>query len=84
MQHHEREGCSGYPKGLKGDQIHPHGRVCCTADVYDALTAERSYKTKLSSFEALKVMKDKMLNHFHKDIFEKFVLLFTELGDKRL
>jgi len=46
--------------------------------VYDALTAERSYKAKLSSFEALKLMKEKMLNHFQKDIFEKFVLLFTE------
>jgi HD-GYP domain-containing protein (c-di-GMP phosphodiesterase class II) len=46
--------------------------------VYDALTAERSYKAKLSSFEALKLMKEKMLNHFHQEIFEKFVLLFSE------
>lgn len=84
MQHHEREDGSGYPRGLKGDQIHTYGRVCCVADVYDALTAERSYKTKLSSFEALKVMKKKMLNHFHKDIFEKFVLLFTGPGIKGL
>jgi HD-GYP domain-containing protein (c-di-GMP phosphodiesterase class II) len=42
MQHHEREDGSGYPRGLKGDQIHTYGRVCCLADVYDALTAERS------------------------------------------
>ena len=84
LQHHEREDGSGYPRGLKGDQIHTYGRVCCIADVYDALTAERSYKAKLSSFEALKVMKEKMLNHFQKDIFEKFVLLFTEPSIKGL
>jgi HD-GYP domain-containing protein (c-di-GMP phosphodiesterase class II) len=77
LQHHEREDGSGYPRGLKGDQIHTYGRVCCIADVYDALTAERSYKAKLSSFEALKLMKERMLNHFQKDIFEKFVILFT-------
>jgi HD-GYP domain-containing protein (c-di-GMP phosphodiesterase class II) len=78
LQHHEREDGTGYPRGLRGDQIHTYGRVCSVADVYDALTAERSYKTKLSSFEALKVMKNEMLHHFHKDIFEKFVRLFTE------
>jgi HD-GYP domain-containing protein (c-di-GMP phosphodiesterase class II) len=75
---HAAPRARGRQRGLKGDQIHTYGRVCCIADVYDALTAERSYKAKLSSFEALKLMKEKMLNHFQKDIFEKFVLLFTE------
>ncbi|HMK57319.1 MAG TPA: HD-GYP domain-containing protein [Dissulfurispiraceae bacterium] len=82
MQHHEREDGSGYPRGLKGDQIHTYGRVCSVADVYDALTAERSYKARLSSFEALKLMKEKMLSHFNQEIFEKFVLLFTEPAHK--
>lgn len=77
MQHHEREDGTGYPRRLKGDEIHTYGRICCIADVYDALTAERSYKPRLSPFEALKIMKEEMLNHFHKDIFEKFVLLFA-------
>jgi len=84
MQHHEREDGSGYPRGLKGDQIHTYGRVCCIADVYDALTAERSYKAKLSSFEALKLMKEKMLNHFQKIFSRNVVLLFIEPGIKGL
>ncbi|MBI4848664.1 MAG: HD-GYP domain-containing protein [Nitrospirae bacterium] len=76
MQHHEREDGTGYPQRLKGDEIHAYGRICSIADVYDALTSQRSYKPSLAPFEALKVMKNEMLNHFHKDIFEKFVLLF--------
>lgn len=76
MQHHERDDGSGYPRGLKGEEIHPYGRICCVADVFDALTAERSYKPSLTPFEALNVMKEEMLNHFHKEIFERFVLLF--------
>jgi HD-GYP domain-containing protein (c-di-GMP phosphodiesterase class II) len=83
LQHHERQDGTGYPKGLKGDEIHIYGRVCCIADVYDALTAERSYKAKLTSFEALRLMKEKMIDHFQKDMFEKFVKLFTEEGLKR-
>lgn len=76
MQHHEREDGTGYPMRLKGDEIHTYGRVGCIADVYDALTAERSYKAKLAPFEALKIMKENMINHFHREIFDKFVLLF--------
>jgi HD-GYP domain-containing protein (c-di-GMP phosphodiesterase class II) len=83
MQHHERDDGTGYPMGLKGERIHIYGRICCIADVYDALTGERSYKPKLTPFEALKVMKEEMLNHFHRDIFEQFVLLFTDMGVKR-
>ncbi len=77
MQHHEREDGNGYPRRLKGDQIHVYGRLCCIADVYDALTAERSYKPKLTPFEALTVMREEMINHFHRELFEQFVLLFA-------
>ncbi len=78
MQHHEREDGTGYPRMLKGDQIHTYGRICCIADVYDALTAERSYKQRLNTFDALKLMKEQLLNHFHRELFAKFVLLFTQ------
>jgi HD-GYP domain-containing protein (c-di-GMP phosphodiesterase class II) len=76
LQHHERNDGNGYPRRLRGRDIHPYGRIGCIADVYDALTAVRSYKPKLSPFEALRVMKDEMINHFEKDLFEQFVLLF--------
>lgn len=77
LQHHERDDGNGYPRRLRGQDIHIYGRIGCIADVYDALTAVRSYKPRLSPFEALRVMKEEMINHFEKDLFEKFVLLFT-------
>jgi response regulator RpfG family c-di-GMP phosphodiesterase len=43
-QHHEKWDGSGYPQGLKGEQIHPYARIVAVADVFDALTHERCYK----------------------------------------
>ena len=46
------------------------------ADVYDALTSERTYRAKLDPFRALELMKEEMITHFSKEIFDEFVLLF--------
>ncbi|RDE24138.1 HD-GYP domain-containing protein [Motiliproteus coralliicola] len=75
LQHHERADGSGYPKQLHDREIHIYGKICCIADVYDALTAERSYKKALQPFEALKLMKAQMADHFNKELFERFVML---------
>jgi HD-GYP domain-containing protein (c-di-GMP phosphodiesterase class II) len=83
MQHHERYDGTGYPLGLKGDNIHLYGRICSIADVFDALTSERPYKTKLNPFAALKLMKEEMINHFQKEIFEEFVCLFKSSSGGR-
>ncbi|PKN18237.1 MAG: hypothetical protein CVU71_12055 [Deltaproteobacteria bacterium HGW-Deltaproteobacteria-6] len=76
LQHHERYNGSGYPKKLRGEEIHIYGRICSVADVFDALVSKRPYKSQLSHFEALKIMKNEMIEHFHKDVFEKFVMMF--------
>lgn len=76
LQHHERNDGNGYPRKMRGDEIHIYGRICSVADVFDALASVRPYKPKLKPFEALKLMRDEMLGHFQKDVFEKFVLLF--------
>lgn len=78
MQHHERYDGTGYPHQLKGKEIHLYARICSIADVYDALTSERSYKEKHPPFEALKLMREEMIHHFQKDLFEQFVMLFAE------
>lgn len=76
LQHHERDNGNGYPRKIRGEEIHIYGRICSVADVFDALVSERPYKKKLKPFDALKLMRDEMLGHFQKDVFEKFVLLF--------
>lgn len=54
--HHERWDGSGYPDGLRGDEIPLLARVMQIADVFDALTTERPYKAALTTREALRVM----------------------------
>lgn len=75
LQHHERTDGTGYPKQLHNREIHIYGKICCIADVFDALTAERSYKKALTPFEALLLMKEKMADHFDKKMFADFVNL---------
>jgi HD-GYP domain-containing protein (c-di-GMP phosphodiesterase class II) len=76
MQHHEYVDGSGYPRRLEGDQIHLYGKICAMADVFDALTAERSYKKAMKPFDALSLMKKEMVEHFDKKLFQAFVQLF--------
>lgn len=73
FQHHERYDGTGYPKQLRGEEIHLYGKICALADVYDALTSNRPYRKGMPPFDALVLMKKEMINHFQKDLFEKFV-----------
>lgn len=58
--HHEKFDGSGYPDGLKGEQIPLTARVLQIVDVYDALTTERPYKRALPDAEALGIMEDEV------------------------
>ncbi|WP_426416168.1 HD-GYP domain-containing protein [Aestuariirhabdus sp. LZHN29] len=75
LQHHERADGTGYPKQLHNEEIHIYGKICCIADVFDALTAERSYKKAMTPFQALVLMRDQMSDHFDKKLFTEFVNL---------
>lgn len=55
-QHHERIDGSGYPEGLRGDEIHPFAKILAVADVYDALTSDRCYKDGVSPIVAGEIM----------------------------
>jgi len=77
LQHHERYDGTGYPKKLRGNEIHLYGKICCIADVYDALTSKRPYREPLPPFDALILMKKEMINHFQKDLYEKFVFMLS-------
>ncbi|MCB4756418.1 MAG: response regulator [Elusimicrobia bacterium] len=55
--HHERFDGKGYPRGLKGEEISLLGRVLCVADVLDAITSRRHYRTAMSIRDVLAIMK---------------------------
>ncbi len=77
-QHHERDDGSGYPNGLKGDEIHIYSRICAVADVFDAMTSRRLYKPSLSLYDALVLMKFDMGLRLNADVFSAFVNLFKQ------
>jgi putative two-component system response regulator len=58
--HHERMNGTGYPDGLKGDEIPLLARVMQVADIFDALTSERPYKRPFSPESALEILRDEV------------------------
>ncbi|MHB9031097.1 MAG: HD-GYP domain-containing protein [Candidatus Latescibacterota bacterium] len=79
LQHHERHNGTGYPRRLRGGKIHTYAKICAIADVFDALTAQRPYRTSKSSFHALAVMQNEMKNEFDPEFFARFVRLFSKV-----
>ena len=64
--HHERWDGSGYPEGLKGEQIPLEARIMAIADVYDALVSKRVYKEKMSFEKANAIIMEGMGSQFDK------------------
>ncbi|MFL5607103.1 MAG: HD domain-containing phosphohydrolase [Gemmatimonadaceae bacterium] len=70
--HHERWDGKGYPDGLAGEDIPLPARILCVADVYDALTTERSYKKAFTQLEAIEIMRREVGKQFDPQLFSKF------------
>ncbi|MBE5924135.1 MAG: HD domain-containing protein [Lachnospiraceae bacterium] len=66
--HHERVDGSGYPEGLKGEDIPLEARIMAIADVYDALVSKRVYKEKMSFEEADKIIMEGMGTQFDEKL----------------
>ena len=71
--HHEKVNGTGYPDGLKGDQINPFIRICAIAEIFDSLTTQRPYRKASKSFNALEMMKDEIQEEIDPDYFKAFV-----------
>ena len=71
--HHERYDGSGYPDGLKGDNIPIEARITAIADVYDVLVSKRVYKEKVSFSEASQIILNGMGTQFDKRLEPYFV-----------
>ncbi|MBV8029958.1 MAG: DUF3391 domain-containing protein [Betaproteobacteria bacterium] len=73
LLHHERQDGSGYPQGLKGDDIGLYGSMAAICDTFDALTAPRPYAEPLSPSSALSYLYKERGTGFHAELVEQFI-----------
>jgi putative two-component system response regulator len=71
--HHERWDGSGYPRGLAGVEIPLDGRIAAVADVFDALTSDRVYRSALSVKSAVEMMSAERGQHFDPELLDAFL-----------
>ncbi|GAB5606115.1 HD-GYP domain-containing protein [Sideroxyarcus sp. TK5] len=76
--HHEKWDGSGYPQGLKGDEIPISARLMALADVYDALICKRVYKKAFSHEDAVAFIVDGRGKHFDPDVVDAFLAIQDE------
>ena len=80
LTHHERWDGSGYPSGLKGEEIPLEGRICAICDVYDALGSKRPYKDAWPVERVLEEIAQGSGSHFDPALVRAFLDLAPELG----
>ncbi len=75
--HHENYDGTGYPKGVKGDDIPQSARILAVADIYEALTSDRPYRKGFTQKEAIAIMKyekGRKLDPLITDVFLKMII----------
>lgn len=73
LHHHEKTDGSGYPQGLRGDEISLFAKMGAVCDVYDAITSNRPYKSGWDPAESLRKMAEWTHGHFDAQVFQAFV-----------
>lgn len=79
--HHEKWDGSGYPQGLKGDDIPVSGRLMAIADVYDALISKRVYKEAFSHEKTRNIIVEGIGTHFDPEVGDAFLAIENEFID---
>ena len=73
LTHHEKWNGSGYPQGLKDNEIPLSGRIIAVADVFDALTSKRPYKEAWPVEKAIELLKEEKGMHFDPHLIDLFI-----------
>jgi putative two-component system response regulator len=73
--HHEKWDGTGYPRGLRGEEIPLAARLFAVVDVWDALTSDRPYRPAWSAEEALAFVREQSGKHFDPQLVEAFISL---------
>jgi len=80
LHHHERINGQGYPHKIKGEDIPLGARILCVADVFEALTSNRTYRGAYTTTEALKIMRKESGTTFDPVILKSFIKI-VKRGD---
>ena len=83
LHHHEKFDGTGYPRGLRGEAIPMFSRIVAVADVFDALTSERPYKTAWSLEQAAKHINDSAGSHFDPTCVAAFIAQWSGVLEVR-
>ena len=78
LQHHEKWDGSGYPQGLRGEDIHVYGRIVGLADVFDALISSRVYKDSWEIAQVIEWITQQRGKHFDPLVVEAFLASLDE------
>jgi len=81
LSHHERWDGTGYPQGLKGDQIPLISRIIAVADAYDTMTHRRQYKQPVDGEVAMEEIRRNSGGQFDPEVVEAFLEVFPEIDD---
>lgn len=73
LEHHERMDGRGYPNGSSGKDIHEFAKIIAVADVFDALTSDRVYKSKISPFRVAEMLMEESTDHLDPYITQIFL-----------
>ncbi|MHB1167089.1 MAG: HD-GYP domain-containing protein, partial [Carboxydocellales bacterium] len=73
LQHHEKFNGSGYPRGLRGTEIHEYARITAIADVYDAMTSDRIYRPAYDPMTALQILQESAGSHLDLNMVKLFI-----------
>ncbi|MFP4974674.1 HD domain-containing phosphohydrolase [Paenibacillus sp. CN-4] len=78
LQHHEKYNGTGYPSGLRGEDIHLYGRITAVADVFDALASDRVYKKAWEPERIRALFREERGAHFDPELTDLFLAHFDE------
>jgi len=78
--HHEKWDGTGYPRGLKGEEIPLPARIFAVVDVWDALHSKRSYRDAMEDQKVLDYIKDQAGKHFDPQVVDIFLKIIGEKG----
>ncbi|GIP36036.1 HD-GYP domain-containing protein [Paenibacillus sp. J2TS4] len=92
LQHHEKENGSGYPLGIKGEQIHPYSKIVAIVDTFHAMTSDRNHKKGISPYLVLEHIFNESFGKLDPELVQTFIHRVTSfhtgtkviLSDKRV